>query len=66
MEKYVILHDRSNKPVYLNPKMVVAVYESEKRGSTTVYTILRVQNPFYVKESLEEARDIIWKHEFQI
>lgn len=65
MIKYVVLHDKDNKPVYLNPEMVVAVYKSERREYTSVYTILGAENGFYVKESPEEARNIIWKSESQ-
>lgn len=60
MKKYVELHDKDDKPVYINPEMVVAVYKSEKRLYTTVYTIWGVETPLFVKESLEEVRDAIW------
>lgn len=65
MSKYVVLHDKDGGPVYVNPEMVVAVYKSERRDYVSVYTILGTQTPFFVKEELEEARDIIWPRESQ-
>lgn len=65
MSKYVVLHDKDGGPVYVNPEMVVAVYKNERRDYVSVYTILGMQTPFYVKEELEEARDIIWPRESQ-
>lgn len=66
MSKYVVLHDKDENPVYVNPEMVVAVYKNEKRNLVSVYTILGIQTPLFVKESLEEVRDIIWPRESQI
>lgn len=66
MSKYVVLHDKDGSPVYVNPEMVVAVYKNERRDYVSVYTILGMQTPFFVREELEEARDIIWPREFQI
>ena len=66
MSKYVVLHDKDGGPVYVNPEMVVAVYKSERRDYVSVYTILGIQTPLFVKENLEEARDIIWPRESEI
>ena len=66
MSKYVVLHDKDGSPVYVNPEMVVAVYKNERRDYVSVYTILGMQTPLFVREELEEARDIIWPRESQI
>ena len=66
MSKYVVLHDKDGGPVYVNPEMVVAVYKNERRDYVSVYTILGMQTPLFVREELEEARDIIWPRESQI
>jgi hypothetical protein len=66
MSKYVVLHDKDGSPVYVNPEMVVAVYKNERRDYVSVYTILGMQTPFFVKGDLEEVRDIIWPRKSQI
>ena len=63
MENYIILHQKSSKDlIFLNPKFIESVYESNAPGypnGTIIYCLGRKES-YWVAEDVEEVCKKVW------